>query len=116
MLRLKGLCLAFVLLGAAAPIIAPATGSGATETAVRDREAPPRRQSDTVRRGAGNRAGSAVEETGPDTRAAVAEPETTEPVCTRPECTEPAEIEPLIPIETQNSIRVNANVSLPQDI
>ncbi len=26
------------------------------------------------------------------------------------------ETEPLIPIETQNSIRVNANVSLPQDI
>ena len=50
-----------------------------------------------------------------------ARPDETEPAAIEPlnivqEATEPAEAEPLAPIETQHSIRVNANVNLPQDI
>ncbi len=43
-------------------------------------------------------------------------PAGTEPFSAVGQESEPAETEPLAPIETQSSIRVNANVSLPQDI
>ena len=43
-------------------------------------------------------------------------PDGTEPFDAVQQESEPAETEPLAPIETQSSIRVNANVSLPQDI
>ena len=104
-------CLAFVLLGAAAPVIAQATESGAPENAVRDPDALARRQPDTVRRNTGNEAGSVIEEAESETQQAATEPDVTGPANS-----EPANMEPLIPIETKNSIRVNANVSLPQDI
>ena len=83
MLRLTTVCLAFVLLGAAAPIVTPATEGDS----------------------------SAIDEDGSATEQAASETNKRAPANT-----EPAEIEPLIPIETKNSIRVNANVSLPQDI
>lgn len=117
MLRPMGFCLAFVLLAAVSPVTVPAGESSATESAVRGPDAPPRGRPDTVRHDSGNQTGSAAEETEPNGQAGVAEPDTTgpgDPIL--PEETEPAEIEPLTPIETRSSIRVNANVSLPQDI
>lgn len=111
MLRLTTVCLAFVLLGAAAPIVAAATAGDSSESAVRDPDALARRQPDTVLRNTGNQAGSAIDEDESATEQAASEPNEREPANT-----EPAEIKPLIPIETKTSIRVNANVSLPQDI
>ncbi len=136
MLRLTGLSLAFVLMAAMSPITVPGTKGGAAETAIRDPDALPWSPEVIGQRGAGIQAGPAVEETEQDRRAAVAQPVTTLPPETGPdhagqgdtepagtellntvsEETEPAETEPLTPIETQSSIRVNANVSLPQDI
>ena len=94
MLRLKAFCLAFVLLAAAAPVVVPAVASSAPENVVREPNAPPPRQPDTVRRSASSQAGAAVEETEPKTPVEAAGPETTEPVDTGPAQAEPAEIEP----------------------
>ena len=104
MLRLPAICLAFVLLGMAAPSIAPTNAGDAPETAVRDPDALPGRQPDSARPGAENQAAAAVDEARPAAERAIAEPEVTES----------AEIESLVPIETKSSIRVNANVSLPR--
>ena len=142
----KGFSLACVLIAAMSPIAVAGTNSSAAETAVRDPDALPRRTQGTWRHGAGNQAGPALEETERDRQAAVPQPGTTGPSETGrnhagagesdlddagpgatgpadnellnalPEEAGPAETEPLTPIEIQGSIRVNANVSLPQDI
>ena len=117
MFRPRAFCLAFVLLAAVSPVTVPAAENTATETSGRDSDALPRGQPDTVQRGPENRAGSADDEIEPNDAAGVESPDTTGPVDPAiPKETEAADTEPLIPIETQNSIRVNANVSLPQDI
>lgn len=89
-------CLAFVLL---------ATVSAIAESE-RDGQAAVREPGATV-----------TDENGPD-QAGPGEtgPDGTEPFDAVQQESEPAETEPLAPIETQSSIRVNANVSLPQDI
>ena len=134
--RPRWFCLAFVLLLTASPITVPPTESSAAETAARDPDALPRITQGAARHGAGNQARLATEETEQDRQAAIAQPVTTRPPVagpdhagpgetgpvdtelsnTVPEDTESAEIESLTPIETRSSIRVNANVSLPQDI
>ena len=117
MLRLSAFCLAFALLAVVSTIAVPATERSVTETAVRGAGELSRGQPDTERRGLGNQAGSADEEVEPNSQAGVSEPERTGPADSAiRQATEPAETEPLTPIETASSIRVNANVSLPQDI
>ena len=129
-------CLTFVLLATVSAIAVPAAKSGAAETALGGSQAEPREQPARLRRSAGIQAGPSIEEPERDRQAAVAEPGTkvtdengpdhagpgefegtgTGPLNTVQPESEPAETEPLAPIETQSSIRVNANVSLPQDI
>ena len=97
MRRLAWVCLALALFAAGATSTAPANSSRATDATVLNPDTP---------RGTAE----------PDTPAVAASPNGTEPAEPSQESVEAGETEPLVPIETQNSIRVNANVSLPQDI
>lgn len=134
MLRLKRFWPVFTLLAAVSPVIVTTANSSAPETGVRDPDAPSSEQHETAPRGAEDQAGPAIGRTAPEDRAGsaigrtetdeqatgagpgTAETADTEPLNPVPEEAGPAETEPLIPIETQSSIRVNANVNLPQDI
>ena len=111
MRRLAGIYLVLAALGAALPDSAEAVAASASATVVRDPDARPGEQPGSAPRGAGNRAAPAGAETEPGQ--AAAEPRAPAPASAD---SEPADTEPLAPIETTNAIRVNANVSLPQDI
>jgi len=94
--RAAGCCLGLLLLAAAMPAVAPASESGEPEPTTWQPDATP----------------SEAPDAGPFDD----EPAAAGPIDAHPSDDELVEPEPLAPIETRSSIRVNANVSLPQDI
>lgn len=118
--RLTATCLAFALLAAPVPAALPATAGSAAENSVRGPDAPSLRLTDPAQRNTSDGAESAAEEIEPDTvaaaTAATEPPDDSGPEDARLSDPEQDGPEPLVPIEIQQSIRVNANVNLPQDI
>ena len=118
--RLTATCLAIVLLAASVPAAFPATTGSAAGISVRDPDTPNLRMPDAAQQNTSDGAESAAEEIEPDTvaaaTAATEPPGDSGPEDAHPSGPEQDGPEPLVPIEIQQSIRVNANVNLPQDI
>ena len=115
--RLTATCLAIVLLAASVPAAFPATTGSAAGISVREPDTPNLRMPDAAQQNTSDGAESAAEEIEPDTvEAATEPPEDSGPDGAPPSDPEQDGPEPLVPIEIQQSIRVNANVNLPQDI